>query len=202
MAGKLVVSAFVSLDMVMQAPGGPGEDDDGGFAHSGWLAPHVDEDFGEIMTDQFQRADAMLLGRRSYDILSAHWPNVPDEEGGAVINGMRKYVCTRSPMTADWNNTRVLVGDAARTVAELKRGTDEEIMTQGSSNLIRSLQRAELVDEYRLLVFPVVLGEGKRVFAEGTLPAGLKLTGTRSTGAGVVYVTYEWAGKPVTGSVI
>ncbi|WP_431932690.1 dihydrofolate reductase family protein [Nonomuraea jabiensis] len=153
------------------------------------------------MGEQFERADGMLLGRRSYDILSSHWPDVPDEEGGAKINGMAKYVTTRTPMTAEWRNTRVLVGEAAETVAELKKSTDGEIIVQGSSDLLRTLQQAELIDEYRLLVFPVILGEGKRLFAEGTAPAGLKLTGSTATDAGVVYVTYEWAGKPSYGMV-
>ncbi|MEV4218996.1 dihydrofolate reductase family protein [Nonomuraea sp. NPDC049725] len=201
MASKLVVSAFVSLDGVMQGPGGPGEDDSNGFTHGGWLAPHVDEVFGQIMGDQLEQASGMLLGRRSYDILSSYWPGVPDEEGGARINSMPKYVVTRTPRTADWRNTTVLAGEAAETVAELKRTTDGEIMTQGSTDLIHTLQRAELVDEYRLLVFPVVLGEGKRLFAPGTMPAGLKLTGSTTTGAGVLYVTYAWEGKPRTGSV-
>lgn len=200
MASRLVVAVFVSLDGIMQAPGGPGEDDDNDFPHGGWLAPHVDEGFGEIMGEVFANSTGMLLGHRSYDILSSHWPNVPEEEGG-WINDMPKYVTTRSPMTATWRNTEVLVGEAAETVAELKQRTDGEIVTQGSSRLIHTLQQADLVDEYRLLVFPVVLGEGKRLFAEGTVPAGLKLTGTRATGSGIVYVTYECTGKPLIGSV-
>ncbi|MEU4703877.1 dihydrofolate reductase family protein [Nonomuraea dietziae] len=202
MASRLVVSTFVSLDGVMQGPGGPGEDDSNGFPHGGWLPPHVDEGFGRIMGEQFERADGLLLGRRSYDILASHWPHVPDEEGGAKINSMAKYVATRKPMNAQWRNTQVLVGEAAQTVAELKRSTDGEILVQGSGDLIRSLQEAELVDEYRLLVFPVVLGQGKRLFAEGATPAGLKLTGATATDAGVAYLTYEWAGKPVYGSVV
>lgn len=201
MASRLVVSTFISLDGVMQGPGGAGEDDSNGFPHGGWLPPHVDEGFGRVMSDVFDRADGMLLGRRSYDILASHWPNVPDEEGGAKINSMPKYVATRTPMTAEWRNTEVLVGEAAQTVADLKRRTDGEILVQGSSDLLRTLQQAELVDEYKLLVFPVILGEGKRLFAEGTAPAGLKLTGSTTTGAGVVYVTYEWAGKPAYGVV-
>ncbi|MER6006629.1 dihydrofolate reductase family protein [Nonomuraea angiospora] len=201
MASKLVVSTFLSLDGIMQGPGGPGEDDSNDFPHGGWLPPYVDEGFGRIMGEQLERADGMLLGRRSYDILSSYWPDVPDEEGGAKINGMPKYVTTRTPMTAEWRNTRVLVGEAAETVAELKKSTDGEILVQGSSDLLRTLQRAELIDEYRLLVFPVILGEGKRLFAEGTAPAGLKLTGSTATDAGVVYVTYEWAGKPSYGAV-
>ncbi|MEU6780264.1 dihydrofolate reductase family protein [Nonomuraea angiospora] len=201
MASKLVVSTFLSLDGVMQGPGGRGEDDSNDFPHGGWLPPYVDEGFGRIMGEQLERADGMLLGRRSYDILASYWPGVPDEEGGAEINGMTKYVTTRTPMTAEWRNTQVLVGEAAETVAELKKSTDGEILVQGSSDLLRTLQRAELIDEYRLLVFPVILGEGKRLFAEGTAPAGLKLTGSTATDAGVVYVTYEWAGKPSYGMV-
>ncbi|MEV4175981.1 dihydrofolate reductase family protein [Nonomuraea sp. NPDC049709] len=196
MASKLVVGTFVSLDGVMQSPGGPGEDDSNGFRQGGWLPPHVDEGFNRIMGPLFDRADGLLLGRRSYDILASHWPDVPDEEGGAKINSMPKYVTTRTPMAAKWRNTQVLVGDAAQTVADLKRSTDGVLLVQGSSDLIGTLQRAELVDEYHLLVFPVVLGEGKRLFAEGTVPAGLKLTGSSATDAGVAYLTYEWTGKP------
>ncbi len=197
---RLVVSTFLTLDGVMQAPGAPDEDGSGGFRHGGWLVPYADEEFGGIMAAQLDRADGMLLGRRSYDILAAHWPNVPDEEGGAQINGMAKYVTTRSPMTAAWHNTEVLVGDAARTVADLKKRTDGEILVQGSSDLLRTLQRADLVDEYRLLTFPVVLGEGKRLFAAGTVPAALKLTDVTSTPAGVIYSTYQRAGAPAYGS--
>ncbi|TDC98158.1 dihydrofolate reductase [Nonomuraea deserti] len=201
MASRLVVSTFVTLDGVMQAPGAPGEDDSDGFPYGGWLAPHVDEGFNRIMGEQLERAGGMLLGRRSYEILASYWPGVPDEEGGATINGMAKYVTTRKPMTAEWRNTEVLVGEAGQTVADLKGRADGEILVQGSSDLIRSLQEAELVDEYRLLVFPCVLGRGKRLFAEGTAPAGLRLTGSTTTDAGVVYVTYERAGRPVRGSV-
>ncbi|MEN3615640.1 dihydrofolate reductase family protein [Plantactinospora sp. ZYX-F-223] len=202
MTSRLVVSTFLSLDGVMQGPGGVGEDDSNGFPHGGWLPPYVDEGFGRIMTEVFERADGMLLGRRSYEILASHWPNVPDEEGGEKINSMAKYVATRTPMTAGWNNTRVLVGEAAQTIAELKQVTDGEILVQGSSNLLRTLQEAELVDEYKLLIFPVVLGEGKRLFAGGTTPAGLKLTGSTITDAGVAYLRYDWVGKPTYGAVV
>ena len=201
MTSKLVVSTFVSLDGVMQGPGGPGEDDSHDFPYGGWLPPHVDEDFGRIMGAVLDSADAMLLGRKSYDILASYWPNVPDEEGAGQINGMAKYVVTRSPRTADWRNTHVLVGEAAETVAELKKTTDGVILVQGSSDLLRTLQAADLVDEYRLLIFPVVLGQGKRLFAEGTAAAGLKLTGSSTTGAGVVHVVYEPTGKPSYGGI-
>jgi dihydrofolate reductase len=152
---------------------------------AGWLPPLVDVEFGDIMGDVFTRADAMLLGRTSHDILAAHWPNVPDEEGGAKINGMRKYVATRSPMTSSWNNTEVLLGEASQTVADLKARTDGEILVQGSSDLLRTLQAAD----------------GKRLFAAGTAPAGLRLTHSSTTGNGVVYVAYERDGKPAYGAV-
>jgi dihydrofolate reductase len=202
MTSKLLVGIFVSLDGVMQAPGGPGEDDDNGFPYGGWLAPHVDEGFGEVIGSLFGRADSMLLGRRSYDILASYWPNAPEEAGAEQLNSMQKYVTTRTPMTAEWQNTEVLVGEAAQTIADLKNRTDQVIITQGSSDLIRTLQEAELVDEYHLLVFPVVLGRGKRLFAEGTSPAGLKLTTSKVTENGIVYMAYEWAGKPAYGSVV
>ncbi|MBL1074446.1 dihydrofolate reductase family protein [Nocardia sp. 2] len=187
---RLVVSTFVSLDGVMQGPGGPGEDDSDDFAHGGWLVPFADEAMGAIIGEVFATADAMLLGRKSYDILSGHWPHVEGEEG-AQINGMRKYVASRSLETADWNNTVVLKGEAAQTIAELKASTEGEILVQGSSDLIGTLQRAGLIDEYRLLIFPVVLGAGKRLFTPGTVAAGLKLTRTSTTPAGIVYAVYE-----------
>ncbi|MCF6475973.1 dihydrofolate reductase [Nonomuraea sp. MG754425] len=202
MASRLLVGTFVTLDGVMQGPGGVGEDDSNGFPHGGWLPPHVDEGFNRIMGPLLDRADALLLGRSSYDTLSSHWPDVPDEEGGAKINGMTKYVTTRTPFEASWRNSEVLAGEAAETVAELKRRTEGTILVQGSSDLIRTLQSAELVDEYHLLVFPVVLGEGKRLFGAGATPAELKLTGSSTTDAGVVYLTYTWEGKPRYGSVV
>lgn len=201
MASKLVVSTFLSLDGVMQAPGGPREDDFGGFQQGGWLVPHVDDDFNRIMAEQFDRADAMLIGRRTYTIMAAFWPDVPDDQGGAKINSMRKYVATRHPLDAEWHNTEVLLGEAAETVAALKARMEGEILVQGSSVLNRTLHEANLVDEYRLLVFPVVLGQGKRLFDDGTAPAGLRLLNSTTTQSGVVYSTYEWQGAPLRGSL-
>lgn len=201
MASKLIVGTFVSLDGVMQGPGGPTEDESNGFTRGGWLPAHLDQDFNEIMADVLDRADGMLLGRRSYDILASYWPDVSDEDGGAKINSMAKYVTTRSPKEVTWNNSHVLQGEAAQTVAELKKSTDGVILVQGSSDLLRTLQEAELVDEYHLLVFPVVVGEGKRLFSEGTVPAGLKLAASRVTSTGVVHLVYEWAGAPLYGTV-
>lgn len=202
MASKLIVGAFVSLDGVMQAPGGPGEDGSNGFQHEGWAAPHIDEVFNRIMGELFARTDGMLLGRKSYDILASHWPNASAEEGADLFNNMQKYVTTRTPMEAEWQNTQVLVGEASQTIAELKKHTDGAIVTQGSTDLLRTLQKAELIDEYHLLVFPAVLGRGKRLFAEGTTPAGLKLTKSTTTDSGAVHISYEWTGKPSYGSVV
>jgi dihydrofolate reductase len=199
--GRLVVSTFVSLDGVMQGPGGVGEDDSNDFPHGGWLPPYVDDGFNRIMGGIFDRAESMLLGRRSYEILFSYWPTVSDEDGGAKINSMSKYVATRKPMTAEWRNTQVLVGEAAQTVAELKARTNGEILVQGSSDLLQTLQSAELIDEYRLLLFPVILGAGKRLFTPGTAPAGLRLTASSTTDTGVMYVAYEWSGKPNYGVV-
>jgi dihydrofolate reductase len=202
MTSRLVVATSLSLDGVMQAPAGPSEDDSGGFRQGGWMAPHVDEGFGQVMDAVFEQADSMLLGRRSYEILASYWPNASEAEGAEQINGMRKYVTTRTPMTAEWQNVKVLAGKAAQTIADLKKRTDEVILVQGSSDLLRTLQTAELIDEYHLLVFPVVLGQGRRLFADGTTPAGLDLIRSISTKSGVVYVAYEYAGEPSYGSAV
>lgn len=204
--GKLVVSAFVSLDGVMQAPGGPKEDREGGFEHGGWSVPYADEDLGSIMVEQFAGMESLLLGRKTYEIFAAHWPHItdPNDPVAVKLNAMPKYVASRTLERVEWNNAHLLRGDArgdaADAVAELKERSDGEINVQGSSDLIRTLQRHDLVDVYRLLIEPVVLGTGKRLFEKGTVPAALKLTGARPTGAGAVYCTYERAGKPGYGS--
>jgi dihydrofolate reductase len=201
MTSKLLVSASLSVDGVMQSPAAPDEDASNGFQYGGWLVPHLDEGFTQIVGNIFTHVNSMLLGRRSYDILAAYWPHVPDQDGAEQINSMRKYVATRTPMNAEWRNTEVLVGDAAETVADLKQRTDGGILVQGSSDLLRTLQAAELIDEYHLLIFPVVLGRGKRLFSDGATAAGLKLTGSSRTDAGVVYAAYERAGKPPSGRI-
>ncbi|MFH8679942.1 dihydrofolate reductase family protein [Streptomyces lydicus] len=199
----LIVTAFVTLDGVMQAPGGPGEDVDAGFEHGGWQVPYVDEDFMRLMTETFEHtADHLLLGRRTYDIFAAHWPRVtdPDDPIAVKLNAMPKYVASRTRESLEWHNSRLLKGEAAESVARLKEQLDGVLMTQGSSDLIHTLQRHDLVDEYRLLVNPVILGTGKRLFAEGAAPAAWKLTESRATGAGVQYCVYERAGRPSYGS--
>ncbi|MFC9230793.1 dihydrofolate reductase family protein [Streptomyces decoyicus] len=200
---KLIVTAFVTLDGVMQAPGGPGEDVDAGFEHGGWQVPYVDDDFMALMSEVFERtADHLLLGRKTYDIFAAHWPRVTDENDPIAVklNAMPKYVASRTRTGLEWHNSHLLKGEAAEAVARLKEQLDGVIMTQGSSDLIGTLQRHDLVDEYRLLVNPVIIGTGKRLFAEGAAPVAWTLTESRTTGAGVQYCVYQRAGKPEYGS--
>ncbi|MEW1748466.1 dihydrofolate reductase family protein [Streptomyces angustmyceticus] len=200
---KLIVTAFVTLDGIMQAPGGPDEDVDRGFEHGGWQVPYVDDDLMSLMTEILeQTTDHLLLGRRTYDIFAAYWPRVTDENNPIAVklNAMPKYVASRTLSSLEWHNSHLLKGEAAEAVARLKEQLDGVIMTQGSSDLIHTLQQHDLVDEYRLLVHPVILGTGKRLFTDGAAPATWTLTRSRTTGAGVRYCTYERAGKPEYGS--
>jgi dihydrofolate reductase len=198
---KLVVGAFLSLDGVMQAPGGPDEDREGGFDLGGWLVPYADEDMGEFMVNSIKNTDALLLGRKTYDIFAAHWPKVTDQNDpiATKLNSMPKYVASRTLDKVEWNNSTLLQGDAADAVAELKRQPGGLLQTQGSSELVQTLMRHDLVDEYRLLVYPVVLGKGKRLFREGNVPAALRLVDTKISGTGIAMHTYEPAGKPTFG---
>ncbi|MCD6021409.1 MAG: riboflavin biosynthesis protein RibD [Actinomycetia bacterium] len=198
---KLIVSTFLTLDGVMQAPGGPEEDDSGGFAHGGWSVNYWDDLMGEVKSEEFNVPFDMLLGRRSYEILGAYWPNAPEDAGGKPLNDATKYVCSRSHPSLDWTPALLLEGDAAEGVAALKENDDgPELQVHGSGNLAQTLIHYGLVDEYRLWVFPLVLGSGKRLFADGTIPAGLKLIDSKVSTTGVFMGTYEPAGEVVTGS--
>ena len=197
---KLIVSTFLTLDGVMQAPGGPGEDDEGGFAYGGWSVNYWDDRMGEVMEQATSRPFAMVLGRKTYDIMAAYWPNAPEEEGGRVFNEATKYVASRGRPTLDWSNSVLIEPDAAAGMAALKTEDGPELQVHGSSNLIQTLLRHNLVDEYRLWVFPVVIGSGKRLFADGAIPAGLRLVDSTVSTTGVVIGTYEPAGEIVTGS--
>src|SRR3954452_22130262 len=173
---KLVVGTFVTLDGVMQAPGGPTEDPSGGFAHGGWLVPFADDELGRRIVELTERAGTLLLGRRTYEIFAAHWPLIGDEDPIArKLNAMPKVVASRTLGRADWTNTTLLRGDVAREVEALKQQDGGEIQVTGSGDLIQTLLRHDLVDEFRLWTFPVVLGSGKRLFADGAAPAGLRL---------------------------
>ncbi|WP_319460478.1 dihydrofolate reductase family protein [Micromonospora sp. RTP1Z1] len=197
---KLIVSTFLTLDGVMQAPGGPGEDDDGGFAHGGWSVNYWDELMGQVMGAAMSRPFDLVLGRRTYDIFAAHWPRASEEDGAKPLNDATKYVASRSRPALEWRNSVLIEGDAADGVAALKQEDGPELQLHGSGNLIQTLLRRNLVDEFRLWVFPVVLGSGKRLFSEGTIPAGLKLVDNKVSTTGVVMGTYEPAGEVVTGS--
>jgi len=211
---KLIVAAFVTVDGVMQAPGGPDEDPTGGFAQGGWAVNYWDEAMYERMGEMFAAPFDLLLGRRTYEIFAAHWPHVGegqrDERGGnasdvddpaaAALNSARKYVASRTHPTLDWNNSTLLEGDLDTAVAELKEQDGPDIITQGSSDLIQALLDADLVDEFRIWTFPLVVGPGKRLFGTGTLPRGLRLVDAQTSGTGVVMATYEPAGEIDRGS--
>ena len=201
---KIIVAAFTSLDGVMQAPGGPEEDRSGGFAYGGWVAPHFDETVGEAMGELFSRPFELLLGRRTYDIFAAHWPRVPDDNPdadiAALFNGITKHVATHRPDTLDWQNSQGLGDDVIASLRALKQGDGPDLLTQGSSDLVQQLLAADLVDELRVLVFPVVLGRGKRLFGENAAPAGLTLRKSVASPNGVVITNYERAGEVQTGS--
>lgn len=199
---KLVVGTFVTADGVMQAPGGRDEDREGGFEHGGWLVPHFDEELGVFMDGLVGSADALLLGRKTYDIFARWWPHQPDDDPmAAKLNSVPKYVASRTLRSADWQNTTVLEGDAADAVAKLKDELDGELQVSGSSDLIQTLLRADLVDEVQLIVFPVVLGTGKRLFGEGTIPRALRLVESRTTPSGVALQRYERTGEPEYGQI-
>jgi dihydrofolate reductase len=197
---KLIVSTFLTLDGVMQAPGGPREDDSGGFAHGGWSVNYWDDLMGQVMDEATSIPFAMVLGRKTYDIMAAYWPHAPEEAGAKTFNEATKYVASRSRPRLEWSNSVLIEGDTAEGLAALKKEDGPELQVHGSSNLIQTLLRHNLVDQYRLWVFPVVVGSGKRLFAEGTIPSGLKLVDSKVSTTGVMIGTYEPAGELVTGS--
>ena len=197
---KLIVNTFLTLDGVMLAPGGPGEDDSGGFTYGGWSVNYWDEPMGRFMDDAMSRPFDLVLGRKTYDIFAAHWPNAPEEAGGKPLNDATKYVASRGRPALEWSNSVLIDGDVAEGVAALKAEEGPELQVHGSGNLVQTLLRHGLVDQFRLMVFPLVIGSGKRLFAEGTLPAGLRLVDSSVSTTGVLMGVYEPAGEIVTGS--
>jgi dihydrofolate reductase len=198
---ELTLTTFLSLDGVMQAPGGPGEDESGRFPHGGWLVPHFDDDLGTVMNGIFGKADAFLLGRTTYDLFAAHWPRItdPNDLVAGKLNTLPKFVASRSRTTFSWNNS-ILVRDVVKEAAELKRRFSGEVQVHGSCGLAQTLIGNDLVDEYRLIVFPVVLGTGKRLFGSGAMPRTLRLVRSSTTSTGVIVAVYRPAGKLMTGS--
>lgn len=197
---KLIVSTFLTLDGVMQAPGGPEEDDSGGFAHGGWSVPYWDDLVDRFMTETMGQPFDLVLGRRTYDIFAAYWPHAPEEAGAKPLNDATKYVASRGRPRLEWSNSVLIDGDVGEAVAALKREDGPELQVHGSADLLQTLLRHGLVDRFRLLVFPVVVGSGKRLFAGGTIPSALNLVDSTVSTTGVVMGSYEPAGELVTGS--
>ena len=199
---RLTATTFLTLDGVMQAPGGPEEDPTDGFEHGGWSFPYPDDDFGRLVSGWFAEADAFLLGRRTYEIFAAFWPRVTEEADPVAsrLNTLPKYVASRTLTSVSWRGAELLRGEAAEEVARLKERPGRELQVHGSGDLLQTLMAHDLVDEYRLFVYPVVLGSGRRLFREGTVPRSLKLVAATTTSTGVVVATYERGGPVVTGS--
>jgi dihydrofolate reductase len=197
---RLSVNTFVTLDGVMQAPGDPEEDTTGGFTHGGWTVNYWDEAMGQRMDEVMGQPFDLLLGRITYEIFAAHWPKAPDEIGAGPLNRATKYVASRTLTSAEWQNSEIIQGDVAEAVTALKRGEGPEIQVHGSSNLIQTLLEHDLVDEFRIWTFPLVLGTGKRLFAGGTMPAGLQLMDSMVSSTGVIVVTYQRSGPIEYGS--
>jgi dihydrofolate reductase len=199
---RLTLHTFLTLDGVMQAPGGPQEDPSGGFTHGGWSFPYGDQDFGTAMSGFFDHASAFLLGRKTYEIFSGYWPKVtdPGDPIASKLNALPKYVASATLMSADWANSTLLGGDVTAEVAKLKERPGDELQVHGSGGLAQTLIEHDLIDEYRLLIFPVHLGSGTKLFRDGTTPAALRLTSATTTGAGVIIATYQPAGPVRYGS--
>lgn len=196
---KLKVTTFVTLDGVMQGPGGPGEDDSGGFTHGGWSVNYWDGTMGEDMGEFMGKPFDLLLGRKTYEIFAAHWPRAKDDTANQ-LNSAKKYVASRTLKSLGWQNSTLIKGDVAKEIAKLKEQDGPEIQVHGSGDLIPTLLKHGLVDEFHLLVFPVVLGSGKRLFAGGATPSGLKLVDSKVASSGVIITRYEPAGDVPYGS--
>jgi dihydrofolate reductase len=200
---RLVVGTFVTLDGVMQGPGGPTEDREGGFRHGGWLVPYFDEKFGELMTEWTRRAGAFLLGRKTYEIFAGSWPNSTDpaDESATALNTLPKFVASRTLKKVEWNNSHLLKGEVVGEVAKLKAQEGGEIQVHGSSDLLQTLLKHDLIDILRIWQFPVVLGAGKRLFGQGAIPRGFRLVDTQLNTLGAVLHVYERAGDLKYGEV-
>jgi dihydrofolate reductase len=196
---KVLATAFVSLDGVMQAPGGPEEDPTGGFKFGGWTAPYWDDAIGQVMGGIFSVPYELLLGRKTYEIFAAHWPHAKDDPFADALNNVRKYVATTSKAPLTWKNS-VALHDVPKDIARLKQEDGPTLMTQGSSDLIQTLLKHDLIDRFTLLIYPVVLGQGKRLFGTGTIAGTLELVDSKASPSGVTINTYERAGEVKVGS--
>ena len=202
---KVIVGAFVSMDGVMQAPGGPDEDPTGGFKYGGWVAPTADRDpvFGAEVGKLFDQPFDLLLGRRTYDIFAAHWPYAeqgPYDDIAKTFNRITKYVATRKGVDLPWKGS-VALRDGVKEVSRLKQEDGPALVTQGSTELVHSLLAAGLVDEIRTFTFPILLGKGKRLFDETSEPRAFKVTHTAISPDGLIHATYVRAGEVKTATV-
>jgi dihydrofolate reductase len=190
---RIVVSEFLTLDGVMQAPGDPTEDRSGGFEHGGWQLAYFDEVFGNTLMEAFAASGGLLLGRTTYEIFAAHWPKQPaDDPFAEMMNGLQKYVVSTTltePLA--WENSTLIKSDVAGEVAKLREGSGKEIQVIGSGELVQTLIQDDLVDAYRLMIHPLVLGTGKRLFRDGTPPTKVRLVDSKPTTTGVLILTYE-----------
>jgi dihydrofolate reductase len=197
---KIVVLSFISLDGVMQAPGGPEEDTSSGFRYGGWTAPYFDEASGEVMGKQIGKPFDLLLGRKTYEIFAGYWPK-HDNEIGKPLNSATKYVASNTDIDTSWENTVKLTGDVVSAIRELKESDGPMLQVHGSGDFIQTLLKNDLVDELWLKTFPVILGSGKKLFAEGVIPGAFKLTESSVTPSGIIVANYQRDGDIRVGTV-
>lgn len=199
---KIIVTTFVSLDGVMQAPGGPDEDTSGGFSFGGWTVPHADETTGAAILEIYGRPFELVLGRKTYDIFAGYWPRVSDPSHpiASVFNTVTKYVASRGRPKLEWHNSRWLGENTVASLRELKSQDGRDLLVVGSGDLLQTLWKNDLVDEFSVLIFPVVLGTGKRLFGDGAIPVGLKLVKSQISPSGVIIAYYARDGVVRTGS--
>ncbi|MER8976963.1 MULTISPECIES: dihydrofolate reductase family protein [unclassified Mesorhizobium] len=197
---KIIAATFVSLDGVMQAPGGPQEDPVGGFKFGGWTFHYWDDVMGAAMGETFSKPFALLLGRKTYDIFAAHWPYQKNDPIAESFNAVTKYVATHRPDSLSWQNSQPLGSDVVATLRRMKQEDGPDLLIQGSSELIQTLLANDLIDEISLLIFPLVLAKGKKLFGSGTIPAAFKLTRSQASTTGVLMASYERSGEIKTGS--
>ena len=198
---RLIVLSFITLDGVMQAPGAPEEDTSGGFKYGGWTVGYFDDFGGSVMVEQMGHPFDLLLGRRTYDIFAGYWPKAAaDDPIAQGINKATKYVVSHRPVNVDWKTSVLIDGDVVAKIKKLKAEDGPELQVHGSGNLIQTLLKSDLVDELWLKTFPVTLGSGKRLFAEGTMPSGLRVQDSRVSPSGVIVASYAPAGDVKSGS--
>lgn len=197
---KLTINTFVTLDGVMQAPGGPEEDTEGGFNSGGWSFHYWDEMMGKTMDERMLKPFDLLLGRKTYEIFAAHWPKIKNDPAADKLNSVRKYVVSTTLHKAEWSNSSLINTDVVDTLRKLKDEEGPEIQVHGSSKLIQTLIKNNLIDEYHIWTFPVTVGNGKRLFDEGTIPSNMKLVSSKTSSTGVTINVYKPGGELITGS--